>query len=68
MLRAALAALGASAEEALMVGDRRAADVAAGRAAGVETVWIRSAFDDGPEPDHVIGSLAELPDLPGLIG
>lgn len=68
MLRRALAALGASPGDALMVGDRRAADVAAGRAAGVETVWIRSSFDDGPEPDHEIGSLAELPDLPGLLG
>ena len=67
MLRKALVALGAAAEDALMVGDRRAADVAAGRAAGVETVWIRSDFDDGPEPDHQIASLAELPDLPGLI-
>lgn len=67
ILRRALAALDARPEDALMVGDRRAADVAAGRAAGVETVWIRSGFDHGPEPDHEIGSLAELPDLPGLI-
>jgi HAD superfamily hydrolase (TIGR01549 family) len=66
LLREALAALGARPEEALMVGDRRAADVAAGRAAGVDTVWIRSSFDDGPEPDFEIGSLAELPDLPVL--
>lgn len=63
MLRTALARLDARAEEALMVGDRRSADVAAGRAAGVETVWIRSRFDDGPVPDYEIGSLAELPVL-----
>jgi HAD superfamily hydrolase (TIGR01509 family) len=63
MLRRALESLGAAPGEALMVGDRRAADVAAGRAAGVETVWIRSDFDDGPEPDHEIDALADLPRL-----
>lgn len=63
LLRAALTALDLPPEKALMVGDRRAADIAAGRAAGVETVWIESSFDDGPEADHTIGSLAELPAL-----
>ncbi len=63
MLRTALAHFDSTADQALMVGDRRAADIAAGRAAGVESVWIRSPFDNGPEPDHEIGSLAELPAL-----
>lgn len=63
LLKKALSDLDATPDQALMVGDRLAADVAAGRAAGVETVWIRSQFDDGPRPDYEIGSLAELPEL-----
>lgn len=63
LLREALAALEATPEMALMVGDRRAADVAAGKAAGVQTVWIESAFSDGPGADFTIGSLSELPAL-----
>ena len=63
MLQHALTAQDAQPGEALMVGDRLSADIAAGRAAGVETVWIRSSFGDGPAPDHEIGSLAELPGL-----
>jgi len=63
MLRAALAAHGVAAEEALMVGDRRSVDVAAGRAAGVPTVWVRSLDTGGPRPDHEISSIAELPAL-----
>ena len=60
MLLSALAALGATPAEAVMVGDRKKSDVAAGRAAGTRTVWLRSHHDDGPEPDATIGSLAEL--------
>lgn len=63
MLRSALAALGVAAERALMVGDRRNSDVAAGRAAGVTTVWVRSEDGGGPEADHAIESLADLPGL-----
>ncbi len=63
LLRRALAKLDATPEQALMVGDKRSADVAAGRAARVVTVWVRSPFDDGPLPDYEIGSLAELPEL-----
>lgn len=63
---AALDALGAEADSALLVGDRRSTDVAAGRAAEVATVWIESSDVDGPEPDATIGSLAELPSLLGL--
>lgn len=61
MLLSALAALGATPAEAVMVGDRRKSDVAAGRAAGTRTVWLRSHHDEGPEPDATIDSLAELP-------
>lgn len=66
LVLAALASVEAPPEAAVLVGDRRSTDVAAGRAAGVETVWIRSADEAGPEPDSVIGSLAELPALLGL--
>jgi putative hydrolase of the HAD superfamily len=65
MLRAALEALGVPAERALIVGDRRRSDVAAGRAAGVRTVWVRSSDGGGPRPDWEIASLAELPALVG---
>ncbi len=63
--RRALVALGAQPAEAVMVGDRRDADVTAGRLAGTRTVWVRSERRDGPEPDAVIGSVAELPELLG---
>ena len=67
MLLAALARLGVEPSAAVMVGDRRSTDVAAGRAAGTRTVWLRSAHVEGPEPDLVIDRLAELPAalLPG---
>jgi putative hydrolase of the HAD superfamily len=61
LLRQALAALGARPGAALMIGDRRSSDVAAGRSAGVETVWLRRDDGGGPQPDHTIDALAELP-------
>ncbi len=63
MIRHALAALGVKAANALMVGDRRGSDVAAGRAAGVGTVWLRREDGGGPEPDDTIDELDELPAL-----
>ena len=63
LLRTALTDLEVVRDEAIMVGDRRDRDIAAGRAAGLATVWIRSEFDDGPVADSGIGSLAELPEL-----
>jgi FMN phosphatase YigB (HAD superfamily) len=63
MLRNAMAALDVPAERALMIGDRRTSDVAAGRAAGVGTVWLRSDDGGGPRADHEIDSLADLPAL-----
>lgn len=65
MIRHALAALGVAPEAALMVGDRRSSDVAAGRAAGVGTVWLRREDGGGPSPDHTIERLVELLDLIG---
>jgi HAD superfamily hydrolase (TIGR01509 family) len=63
MLRAALAGLGVQPRDGLMVGDRRSTDVAAGRAAGLRTVWIRSEDGGGPQPDHTIRGIGELPAL-----
>jgi HAD superfamily hydrolase (TIGR01549 family) len=63
LLRAALGDLELDRAEAVMVGDRRNRDIAAGRGAGLRTVWIRCEFDDGPVADAEIGSLAELPEL-----
>lgn len=63
MLRSALEELGVAASAAIMVGDRRSSDVAAGRAAGVATVWIRSDHRKGPSADWTIDSIAELPAL-----
>ena len=63
MLRDALTVLQSEPGNSVMVGDRRASDIAAGRAAGVATVWVRSEDGGGPEPDFAIDSLAALPTL-----
>ena len=63
LLRAALNDLGVGREAAIMVGDRGDRDIAAGRAAGLTTVWIRGEHDEGPIADAEIGSLFELPEL-----
>ncbi len=63
MLRAAIELVGVQPSEAIMVGNLRDRDVAAGRAAGTRTVWVRSNDGGGPEPDHKIDSLVELPAL-----
>jgi len=63
MVEEALEMLGASPSQAVMVGDRKKSDVAVGRAAGTRTVWLRSAFGEGPEPDATIDRLADLPAL-----
>lgn len=63
MLLTTLSALGTEPDHAVMVGDRAASDVAAGRAAGTRTVWVRSSHRDGPAPDAEIASVTELPAL-----
>jgi HAD superfamily hydrolase (TIGR01549 family) len=63
MVRRALSDLGVRAGSALMVGDRRGSDIAAGRSAGVGTVWLRSDDGGGPQPDHTIDHLSRLVDL-----
>jgi HAD superfamily hydrolase (TIGR01509 family) len=62
MLLSVLAELGATPAEAVMVGDRKKSDVAAGRAAGTRTVWLRSHHAEGPDADVTIERLVELPD------
>lgn len=66
MLRSALKELGVKPPEAVMVGDRRPNDVAAGRAAGTVTVWVRSDDGGGPAADYEVDALAEVPGLLGL--
>jgi HAD superfamily hydrolase (TIGR01509 family) len=63
LVRNALKGLDATPGQSLMVGDRRSTDVAAGRAAGLRTVWIRSDDGGGPAADFTIRGLAELPAL-----
>lgn len=63
IVRRALAALKVEPEAAVMVGDRRASDVAVGKTAGTRTVWLKSRFADGPEPDASIESLDQLPSV-----
>ncbi|MFE7262476.1 HAD-IIA family hydrolase [Streptomyces sp. NPDC057592] len=70
---AALAHLGVTASEALMVGDDIESDVLAAQAAGLTGVLVRTGkylpethrAAEGT-PDHVIDSFADLPDLPDL--
>lgn len=63
MLRRVLTILGVEPEAAVIVGDRKASDVAAGKMTGTRTVWLESEFGDGPEPDASIDSLDRLPSL-----
>jgi 4-nitrophenyl phosphatase len=67
LLRQAMARIGTRPQETVMVGDQVATDVAAGRAAGVYTVLVRSglappqrARGARPRPDLVVQDLREL--------
>jgi FMN phosphatase YigB (HAD superfamily) len=69
--------LGVAPAEALHVGDSLRADVAGAANAGLRTAWITRRVSDaeaalaaheGPRPDHVIGDLAELPELVAALG
>lgn len=63
MLREAGAAFAIDFARSFMVGDRDS-DIAAGRAAGCTTVYLRHAADgDGGAADHEIRALAELLDI-----
>jgi HAD superfamily hydrolase (TIGR01458 family) len=65
---APLEALGRGPETTLVVGDDLEADIGGGRAVGAATVLVRTGKGDPPsgadaEPDAVIDSVADLPDL-----
>ena len=65
---APLEALGRRAATALVVGDDLEADIGGGSAVGAATVLVRTGKGDPPpdadvEPDAVIDSVADLPDL-----
>ncbi len=63
LLRLALKTTGSDAAAAVMVGDRRERDIAAGRFAGTRTVWIRGADEGGPAADATLDGLSGLPEL-----
>jgi len=57
--------LGVPASECIVVGDNPATDIAFGESVGMTTVRVRTgvADADGPEPDHVVASLADAVSL-----
>jgi len=63
---AAVDALGVQPDRAIHVGNSLASDVAGAKNAGVAAAWLANeaaADEDGPEPDHVLESMADLRDL-----
>src|SRR6185503_19552788 len=67
ILAVALASLGVSAADAVMVGDRIETDIAMGRRSGLHTILVLSGVTRADDPriaehpaDHVIGSVEEL--------
>ena len=64
--RLAAGSAGVDVADTLVVGDDRASDIAGGRAAGCHTALVRTGkgtVSRGPEPDLVIGSIADVPDV-----
>jgi glycerol-1-phosphatase len=49
-----------------VVGDRRDADIEGGRRAGLTTVLVGEGHGEGPDPDHHLAGLRELPALLGF--
>ncbi len=64
----ALAALSADRNRTVHVGDSLKRDVAGAKGAGLSAVWASSGRDaggwPGPQPDLVVDSLCDLPDVP----
>jgi HAD superfamily hydrolase (TIGR01450 family) len=67
ILDVALASLGVSAADAVMVGDRIETDIAMGRRSGLHTILVLSGITRADDPriaehpaDHVIGSVEDL--------
>lgn len=74
MAEAILERLGRPARECLIVGDNLESDILMGRRAGMATALVLSgvtrpsdAARAAAEPDYVLGSIAELPDLLGCV-
>lgn len=73
MIAAALDRLGCQPSEAGIAGDRLGTDIAMGAAAGMTTFFVLTGADPPdlladdrlPKPDHVVQSVAEIPDLLG---
>jgi 4-nitrophenyl phosphatase len=61
----ALARLGAAAEDAIVVGDSLASDIAGGRAIGASTILLTSGVTSADAPREPLPDLV-LPDLPAL--
>lgn len=63
----ALSELKTPRDQTMMVGDNPHTDLAGGQAAGLQTTLVRTgefdsqALEEGPEPDHIIDSIADLP-------
>jgi 4-nitrophenyl phosphatase len=71
--RAALDALGASAERCFVVGDRLDTDIELGERAGMTTVLVRTGVTTDADlegsdvqPDYVVDALADVPDALGI--
>jgi HAD superfamily hydrolase (TIGR01509 family) len=67
VFRLALEELGASPEEAVMVGDDLCADIEGGLAVGMRAVWVRRPPDRTDEPPEGVPSIRRLDELPPTI-
>jgi HAD superfamily hydrolase (TIGR01549 family) len=71
IFREALRLAGVGPEEAVFVGDSAEFDMAGAQAAGIPTVWLnrhqRPWTEPGPPPTRQIRTLAELPQLLGVL-
>ena len=66
MFERCLDALGVSADEAAMIGDRPDLDIAGAKPLGIRTIWKRPPWFEGdpdPAPDAEITCLADLPPI-----
>lgn len=64
MVELALDALGcADRAEAVFLGDSLTADIAAAKAAGIDSIWLRSGSEGSGDPTWTVGSLGEAREL-----
>ena len=64
MVELALGALGcADRAEAVFLGDSLTADIAAAKAAGIDSIWLRSGSEGSGDPTWTVGSLDEAREL-----